>query len=307
MGYLFCTKPYFASGGAGVWQAVKQMPAVIRFPSALPGFGKIFIAHCKGDFIEYNIASQTYTNRGNLYGDFYQYDPGEGFAFMRNSSVFMITGRGNSNKSCYVSVEVYPDFYTNTPDIYRDAINRHLRYCGAVRKNIDSTIVFGGISYTNQSHDTICEVNILHKAAYIKPATLSMPLIHLSATQCSGAYYAAGGINGSTIFSQLIEYTEESNSLEYFEMPTLLAGCCIVGHAGKVYVFGGATRANFTNVVNTVYAFDVVTQTWETLPPMPVAVANAGGCVLPDRNEIHIFGGWNGSTMLSTHQIFKLS
>lgn len=306
MGYLFCTKPYFAAGGAGVWQAVKQMPAAIRFPSALPGFGKIFIAHCKGDFIEYNIASQSYTNRGNLYGDFYQYDPGEGFAYLRYNQVWMTTGVNNGNSSRYVIITVNPEFYASQADYY-DTIPRHLRHCGVVRKNPNSVIAFGGVSYTNQLYNTICDVNFQHKAAYIKPATLSMPLIYLSATQCSEAYYAAGGINGSTIFSQLIKYTEAENRLEYFNMPTPLAGCCLVGHAGKVYVFGGATRANFTNVVNTVYAFDVVTKTWETLPPMPVAVANAGGCVLPDRNEIHIFGGWNGSTMLSTHQIFKLS
>lgn len=305
MGYLFCTKPFFTSGAAGVWQAVKQMPTAIRFPSALPGFGKIFIAHCKSDFIEYNVSSGAYTNRGNLYDGFYQDDPGEGFAFLRGNQVFMTTGVGGRSISRYVVITVNPEFYASKAD-YSFIIPRHLRYCGVVQKDPNSVFTFGGISHTNQLYKTICDVNFQHRSAFIMTSSLSMPLIYLSATQCSGAYYVAGGINGSTVFSQLIKYTQQTNNVEYFDMPTPLAGCCLVGHAGKVYVFGGATKANFTNVVNTVYAFDVVTKRWETLPPMPVAVANAGGCVLPDKNEIHIFGGWNGSAIMNTHQILKL-
>lgn len=308
MGYLFCTKPYFASGAAGVWQAVKQMPAAVRFPSVLTGFGKIFIAHCKSDFIEYNIASQAYTNRGNAYESLYQYAPGEGFAHQRYNQVKMITGNSGREASDFVTITVNPEFYAAPYDPYYDKpIPRHLRACGVARKNADSVIVFGGLDHSSYRLNTVCEVNFQHKAAYIKPATLSKFLAYLSATECSGAYYAAGGVDATSIFPSLIKYTESSNALEYFNMPTPLAGCCLVGHAGKVYVFGGATRANFTNVVNTVYAFDVFTKTWETLPPMPVSVANAGGCVLPDRNEIHIFGGWNGSAMMAVHQIFKLS
>ncbi|MGP1420021.1 MAG: kelch repeat-containing protein [Tannerella sp.] len=306
MGYLFCTKPYFGSGGAGVWQAVKQMPAAIRFPSALTGFGKVFIAHCKSDFIEYDIASGTYTNRGNSYTTFYQYDPGEGLAHLRYNQIYMTTGVGGGNSSRYVVITVSPEFYASQAD-YNDTIPRHLRACGVARKNPDSVIIFGGIMHNNAWDNTICEINFRHKAAYVKPVTLTRSLSYLSATECNGAYYAAGGVNVASIFSKLIKYTEASNTVEYFDMPAALAGCCLVGHAGKVYIFGGATNANFTGVVNTVYAFDTTSKTWEPLPSMPTAVANAGGCALPDRNEIHVFGGWNGNTMLNTHQILKLS
>jgi N-acetylneuraminic acid mutarotase len=71
-------------------------------------------------------------------------------------------------------------------------------------------------------------------------------------------------------------------------MPTARAGHGVVSCNGKIYVIGGYNNSGF---LDTVEAYDPISDKWETKAPLPYGIAEFGICAIG--NEIYVIGGCN--------------
>ncbi len=108
-----------------------------------------------------------------------------------------------------------------------------------------------------------------------------------------GKIYAIGGFNGSNYLAINEMYDPETDTWTTKQsMPTARHEFAIAVCQNKIYVIGGVFRANdffnsgFTGV-NEVY--DPLTDTWETMEPMPTARARLQANVVD--NKIYLIGG----------------
>jgi N-acetylneuraminic acid mutarotase len=110
----------------------------------------------------------------------------------------------------------------------------------------------------------------------------------------NGKIYVIGGYAEGVVTSartQVWEYDPITNAWDTTRatMPNALGGA---GHGiidGKIYVAGG--RASNNTVVNTVYAYDVATNSWTTRTPLPSPNNGPGSAVLA--GKLWLFGGGN--------------
>ena len=81
---------------------------------------------------------------------------------------------------------------------------------------------------------------------------------------------------------------------------------CLEWHGGLLYVAGGKTGEYFDTYINTFRAFNEATGSWEDLPPMPHACANAASGVIG--NELFVAGGRSVAYEdISTLQIYDFT
>lgn len=76
---------------------------------------------------------------------------------------------------------------------------------------------------------------------------------------------------------------------------------CAVEYQNKLYVLGGADSE--ASPLNSGWVYDPLTSLWLPLADMPGSAAFAGCAVLGD--EVHVIGGWNGSTIRNTHWVYN--
>jgi len=77
------------------------------------------------------------------------------------------------------------------------------------------------------------------------------------------------------------------------QMPLPAHHTAIVGHNGKIYVFGGFAKSNTSKIgwlpIDNAWEYDPVQDEWKALPPMPTARGSANAVLYNDR--IYVIGG----------------
>jgi N-acetylneuraminic acid mutarotase len=110
----------------------------------------------------------------------------------------------------------------------------------------------------------------------------------------NGRIYVIGGWDGTQTLTANEAYDPISNTWAIGKaMPAPREGAAVVAASdGRIYVFGGFTGSIFQQgfAVNTVEAYDPVTDTWTQKSPMPTARWGLAAVQGPD-GKIYTFGG----------------
>jgi len=122
-----------------------------------------------------------------------------------------------------------------------------------------------------------------------------------------GLIYAIGGWNGSAAISTVEAYDPATDTwTAKASLPTPLCQFgATLGPDGKIYVIGGGTSYlnNDPPFYNSVYSYDVYTDTWTTEPSMPTARRELGATTW--HGSIYAIGGGNtyhGGPYLDTNE-----
>jgi N-acetylneuraminic acid mutarotase len=117
----------------------------------------------------------------------------------------------------------------------------------------------------------------------------------MSAAVLDGIVYVFGGAEvGGEVTDTVYAYdpTKDVWSL-VGRLPNAVAGMSATAHEDRIYLFGGSHSSQLyvpkENYYSEAYAFDPVTVTFESLPPMPVARNMAIAGTIGD--EIYVIGG----------------
>lgn len=142
-------------------------------------------------------------------------------------------------------------------------------------------------------------------------AELPEPRLYSVAVVNRGLIYVLGGMSKHDDYSSLSNKvwvwnprTPEKGWKEVHSFPGPgLITAAVAAVDGKIYVLGGAKEGG-RDVVNvtTAYAYDPLTGTWATLPPLPLARRCWWG--LADPPDIYLFGGY---TSANEKDIFSYS
>ncbi len=128
----------------------------------------------------------------------------------------------------------------------------------------------------------------------------------------NGNIYVWGG-RFSNVFDDALAsaeaYTPATNMwAPIASLPMAIAGpASAVGTDGSIYSFGGRVpRRTATNYyISNSYKYNVATNTWAAIAPLPVARGNARALTAPD-GRIVVFGGWNTTPGVGTEvQIYN--
>lgn len=121
-----------------------------------------------------------------------------------------------------------------------------------------------------------------------------------------GRAYAIGGLDeDGQVLASAERYdvgTDTWSAIAALPSPRFAAAAAedILGH---IYVFGGAASNNATSVTSTSYRYNVATNAWDTIAPMPVAVRNAVA-VTAANGKIYVLGGKGGAGVVDTVQSY---
>jgi N-acetylneuraminic acid mutarotase len=127
--------------------------------------------------------------------------------------------------------------------------------------------------------------------------------LQAAAASLNGKIYIFGGYHpeSNTIDSAVEEYDPVTDAWTHkADLPSPRRANGVASFGGNLYVFGGiGPNSEYTN---TVYVFNPGSNVWTTAAPMPTSRAGVGAVV--SNGKIYVIGGGNGSTILSTVEMF---
>lgn len=113
--------------------------------------------------------------------------------------------------------------------------------------------------------------------------------------------YIVGGFNGTTYYNIVQRYSISTGWVTMNVYPLSVASVSLVVYNGKLYGIGGNTAAT-TQTAN-IYVYNNSTDSWSVVTTLTTARTETSCMVY--NNNVHICGGVNGSTALSTTEIFN--
>lgn len=167
-----------------------------------------------------------------------------------------------------------------------------------------SVYQIGGQSENGVLNDVVV-LNTLERTVGSGPAKPTA-VSHASAAVLYGEIYVVGGIDGTGAPVGTVEaYSPTANGwrpIASLPTPTSGALTLAIQNANALFVFGGYDGET---AVSTAYRYDLNADSWEALPDMPVARANAAGGFV--NNEFYVVGGENESGTLTSCARFSLT
>ncbi|MGB7191383.1 MAG: kelch repeat-containing protein [Acidobacteriaceae bacterium] len=164
----------------------------------------------------------------------------------------------------------------------------------------DNLYLFGGGAGDAVRRDAL----VLHGGKWrpLPDAELPEPRLYSVAVANQGLIYVLGGVSKHDDYSSLSNKVWVWNprtpkkgwkEVRPFPGPGLMTAA-VAAFGGKIYVLGGAKASGKDVVnVNTAYAYDPQTDTWDTLPPISVSRRCWWG--LADSSDIYLFGGYTST------------
>lgn len=77
----------------------------------------------------------------------------------------------------------------------------------------------------------------------------------------------------------------------------------VIDDAGHIYVFGGQTGTGTTGIVATSYRYDVATDTWDAVAPLPFGTIDSAAVFAPD-GDIYVLGGRTAAGAVASVQVY---
>lgn len=87
-------------------------------------------------------------------------------------------------------------------------------------------------------------------------------------------------------------------------MPKQISHMVFVPIGDKLYILGGRrkTKQGISELCKSVFAYDIPTNSWSSMPPLPYAICAGTGVAL-DKNGVLLFGGDRGTTFNRVEQL----
>ena len=122
-----------------------------------------------------------------------------------------------------------------------------------------------------------------------------------------GKIYAIGGIGGhggADMLDTVEVYDPQADSWQRVaSMPRGLQGHAAAVISGKIYMTGGSrSHLALGSSVNSAYVYDPQADVWTQLTSMGAARKNHASAAVG--GKLYVFGGWVGSTGLSTAEVY---
>lgn len=125
-----------------------------------------------------------------------------------------------------------------------------------------------------------------------------------TAVSHGGSMYALGGRNG-TQQQMNHRYTPETDTWEVLApMPTGRTGLGAAVVGDSIYAVGGRTSTSPCSggPLATVERYDILTDTWTTVAPLPTALSDIG--VISHGGKIYVFGGCTVGTATASSEVY---
>jgi len=266
--------------GEGKWTQKGDMPFTNSWAPACVFGGKIYIFGHFAQLSEYDPLTDTYIQKGNggkggdydaialddkiyvtdHWGGMYEYDPiadkwtkkadskfdkrGTALATL-NGKIYAIGGVTAADTVMLSVVQEYDpanDTWTRKKDLILP-----LAWCSACTFE-DKIYVFGGWNgggaiSTTMTYDP-------NEDKWVKKTNMPNPMvfIHKSAPIIDGKAYIIGGYGNNLPRSEMQIYDFKTDTWEKgHDMPTARYGSAVASYKNRIYVFGGATGADFVN------------------------------------------------------------
>ena len=131
---------------------------------------------------------------------------------------------------------------------------------------------------------------------------------HAVAADESGRVYALGGIGvleDEELWSHAERYTPSTDTWASISpLPTPLRGMSAVGDGnGHIFVFGGSSTLDNLGIRNSVLQYDVASNSWSHVAPMPVPTRDSAIAVDED-GLMYVLGGISASGPTDTVQVY---
>ncbi|MCD6073953.1 MAG: kelch repeat-containing protein, partial [Rhodospirillales bacterium] len=129
-----------------------------------------------------------------------------------------------------------------------------------------------------------------NKGRWMTKAPVPTTRTEVSVAELDGKLWLIGGyVLGSVTSNLLQSYDPKTDTWsDHANMPIGVNHVNVVGHKGKIYAFGGFIKQNAHPIANS-YAYDVATNRWQEIAPLPFARGASSVVVLGDK--IHVIGG----------------
>jgi N-acetylneuraminic acid mutarotase len=137
----------------------------------------------------------------------------------------------------------------------------------------------------------------------------------IGAVSVGGQIYLVGGNTFSAQtatwvdFASILRYNPASDRWRTLApLPRGVSDAAVVAHKGFVYVFGGNTSGDlFNNAIRSTYRYNITTNRWKTLAPMPTPRMGARAVVV-GTSQAYVIGGYNSAAgYVGTNEVYNFT
>ncbi|MCA9214455.1 MAG: tandem-95 repeat protein, partial [Planctomycetales bacterium] len=167
--------------------------------------------------------------------------------------------------------------------------------------------LFGGTG-NNEGSDEVLHYDYISGDSQDLAKMNTIRFDHGFASDEAGRVYALGGIGvlaDNEIWADAERYTPATDTwTPITSLPQALHGHSAVGDKnGHVFVFGGSTTLDDSGIQRTSYSYDIATDTWSTIAPLPTGTRDSAVAV-DDDGLIYVIGGLTTSGATDSVQVY---
>jgi N-acetylneuraminic acid mutarotase len=187
------------------------------------------------------------------------------------------------------------------------------RYLAVSATSDGDIYAIGGDIQSGAGELTVGTVEVYNPSSDSWSSKASMPTARsmLSAAQAQdGKIYAVGGITGANglPLATVEQYDPVNDSwTTRSSLPMAEFGSALVAMSdGNLYLMGGESNGDGSGSLNAVYAYNPLSDTWITVPPLPAASGMLAAAVATN-GKVYAVAGYNNLTLLGYNQQGSLS
>jgi Fibronectin type III domain/Galactose oxidase, central domain len=216
-----------------------------------------------------------------------------------DNAVILLGGASPSGNQVVPKLPTGAAGWTTAPEI---DINRV--FPGAVRYSTQGVLVIGGQNGNEPTDEVLLYDYYLGDSQDAEKMSVGRQQFAFASDGSGRAYVMGGiGVSGDILFSAE-QYNPMDNSwTDIAPLPEARYGAAGIGVSNvHIYAIGGATSAG---IQSNAFRYTIASDTWDTIPSMPVAVRN--GVAVFSQNRIYVTGGVSITGPVAVAQVYDLS
>lgn len=185
------------------------------------------------------------------------------------------------------------------------AIDAALKSPGAVTKSSGGVYVYGGLKGSSPSEEGWAYDYYGGDNQNI--ADLDTPRANFGATidELDRAYAIGGLDDNNGVIASVDRYNAVADQWDAVApLPAARQNAATtIDNDGHIYVFGGQTGTGTSGVESTSYRYDVATNVWSAMAPMPTGTIDSAAVFAPN-GDIYVLGGRTAAGAIATVQVY---